>query len=359
MKKTISHRILLMGILSPLLFLFSGCEHNVTVSSKVYPDGSIDRTIVLHNADSAKSEQNFFGANRNAGWDVVISNPTKPSTESDNRNEVNITFKKHFSSVEELNKETNPDHDTVFHVASSFEKDNRWFYTYVEYRDTYKALNLFKTIPKEEYFTKEDFAFINRLPAEGTTISKADSLYLARLNEKIFDLYGSRTIFEEIFRHTVVTLNEHDVASQWIDTLTRKKEELYHGFVRAINLEDGALLSTFDQLNIPMSGEVRASMQQKADDIEKRLEFMSEVYSGKFVHSIEMPWTIMESNADSVINNQLYWRPPVVKFLLTDYTMSAKSRRLNVAAVAISALIVGATIGLFFFARKASPAASM
>lgn len=336
-----------------MLLLLSGCEHSISVHTDVHADGSLDRTIVLHESDSGKIEHNVFGINRDRGWGVLVEPAPKSSAETDKEAEVNITFTRHFASVDDANRDMNNDTDTAFHILSSFEKQNRWFYTYVQYRDTYRALNLFSAIPKEQYFTKEDFEFIDRLPGEGTPISKADSLYLARLNEKIFDLYGSRTIFEEFYQHLVSTMRTHNVPTQWQDTVIRKKEHLYQLFADVANDEED-LLSIVDNLNIPLPVDARRSMQQKIEDIEKRLEFLSEAYSGKYVHSITMPWSVVESNADSVIDNKLLWRPPVVKFLLSDYTMSATARKMNVWAVVASVVIIVVTIGMFVY-RAARP----
>jgi hypothetical protein len=65
-----------------------------------------------------------------------------------------------------------------------------------------------------------------------------------------------------------------------------------------------------------------------------------------------MPWAVVESNADSVVNNRLFWRPPVVKFLLSDYSMTATARRMNILPVAVSAVVVFLTIGLFLYRKK-------
>ena len=332
---------------SVLVLLLSACEHNVSMESTIYPDGSLDRTIVLHKSDSGKIENNFMGVKAASGWDVKVEALPISSTEKIKKPEMNITFKKHFGSVEEANRHLNPETDAVFHVVSSFEKKNRWFYTYIEYRDTYRALNLFNAIPKEDYFTKEDFDFIKRLPAEGTPINKADSLYLAKLNEKIFDDYGSRTIFEEFFQHVIATMREQRIPSHWRDTLLQRKEIIYERFVA-----DGEFSSIIENSGIPFSAPAKESIKDKTAYMERRLEFMSEAYSGKYVHSIKMPWPVIDSNADSVISNRLFWRPPVVKFLFSDYTMSATARKMNILPVALSALLVVVTIGLFFYQGK-------
>lgn len=333
------------------LLLLSGCEHNISVSSDVHEDGSLDRTIVLHESDSNKIKNNIFGINESQDWDVVVEPSPKSSAEADKNPKMNITFKKHFPSVDVANSEMNNDTDTAVRIASSFEKRNRWFYTYMEYRDTYRALNLFNAVPKEQYFTREDFAFIDRLPAEGTAISSADSIYLARLNEKIFDFYGTRTIFEEFYQHLISTMRTHSVPSQWQDTVVRKKEQLYQRFVEVAN-NDGDFASVVQDFKIPFPADAKESMQRKTADIEARLEFLSEAYSGKYVHTIKMPWGVIESNADSIVNNQLFWRPPVVKFLLSDFTMTATARKMNVWAVVLSGFVVVATVVMFVYGGK-------
>lgn len=335
-----------------LLACLTGCEHNISVGSTVYEDGSIDRTITLHNTDPVKAEKNLFGIGKSHGWDVVMGPPSKPAPEGEKTAEVNITFKKHFPTVEDANRDMDTEQaDTTFHIASSFKKENRWFYTYIEYREAYRPLNRFNAISKHKYFTKEDFAFIDRLPAEGTSINSADSLYLARLNEKIFDVYGARTVFEEFYQHMVNTLREYDVPRQWTDTVARKKEEIYQRFVQVGNLEDGDFLSIIDDLRVPLPSAARASMTRKTDDMERRLEFISEAYSGKYVHTLKVPWTVVASNADTVINNELVWRPPVVKFLFNDYTMSVTSRKMNTWAVVVSAVVLCVTVLLFVYKR--------
>ena len=345
------HQVLVVLASFVVMLLMGSCEHAISTGTTVYPDGAIDRSIVLHNTDSGHAEKNIFGINSASGWDVEIGPPSKPADENDKDPEVDITFKRHFASVEEANN-ANPDTDTVFHLVSTFHKENRWFYTYLEYHDTYRALNIFKAVPIEEYFTKEDIAFIDRMPAEGTAISTADSLYLARLNEKIFDLYGARTIFEEFYQHLAVTMREHNVPGQWQDTLQKKKNGLYDLFVKNEDFDNEDLVSLIDKMNIPLPPAGRDAISQRILNMERRLEFLSQAYSGSYVHTMKLPWSVVESNADSIVNNELFWRPPVLKFLLSDYTMSAKARRMNPWAVTISALFVCLTLVLFFFRTK-------
>ena len=337
-----------------LLLTISACDRDITMRSTVYEDGSIDRTIALYDADTVNVRKNIFDINETKGWATTIEPVLKRKRNEKDEQTNNITFKKHFASVADANLEMDRHIDTLFSIRSTFEKKNRWFYTYIEYTDTYSSLNRFNALPIENYFTREDYAFIDRLPAEGKPISKADSIFLARLNEKIFDVYGARTIFEELYGHLLKTMQETNVPKKWEDSLSSKKEEIYQKFVETGNDENHELLVAADLLKIPLTPEARSTFLQRSAELENRIEFVSDAYAGKYHHIIRMPWAVVETNADSVNNQELHWKPPVIKFILNDYTMTARSRKMNIWAMVISGVVILLTFVLFYF-RKARP----
>ena len=71
---------------------------------------------------------------------------------------------------------------------------------------------------------------------------------------------------------------------------------------------------------------------------------------GKYMNIINMPWTLVNSNADSVVGNKLIWRPLVTKFLFKEYHMYAESRKLNLWALMVSGVVVVSTI--FIWSRN-------
>jgi hypothetical protein len=332
------------------LLLLTACEHSVSTQSTVYDDGSLDRTIVIAAADSAKASVNMMGVSEARGWKTTI----EPVAAEGKEPEYNITFTKHFRSVADANAETGGTSDTLFQIRSSIKNTNRWFFTYMEYSDTYTALDRFKNIPQTDFFTKEDYMFIDRLPAEGSSISSADSLYLTRLNEKIFDFYGTRTIFEGQFNDMLTVMRDHNVPLQWQDSLFRKKERIFRELFNEDRQDEGGpqsdsdIVSITSEMGILLPQEAREALQQKLSRMEKRLNFIGEAYSGKYVHSISMPWSIVSSNADSIRGKTLYWHPPAIKFLLQGYTMTARARKMNGWQTGISAAMILITIGLFW-----------
>lgn len=349
------HRLTTLIVISCGFICLTACDHSVRTATTVYDDGSLDRTIVLSEANSETASHNIMGVSKARGWETVIEPAETRAEEDDDKHY--ITFTKHFKSVADANKEMATDNDTLFRIHSTLKNSNRWFFTYMEYSDTYASLNRFKNIPQEEYFTQEDYAFINRLPAEGRRISKSDSLYLVRLNEKIFDIYGARTLFEEQFRDLLSVMRTHNVPTNWTDSLVHKKENLYRRiFDKSIMndwdyLYDSEVLSALHDMGIPLPPEAQKDFVGRMEEMEKRLNFISYAFNGKYLHSITVPGTIISSNADSITNHTLYWKPAAIKFLLDDYTMTVHSRKINLWQTGVSAMVVLVTVGLFFRRR--------
>jgi len=339
-----------------LLLALSCCEQKIKVESVVHPDGSIDRSIVLSEADSDKVGRNIFGVSQARGWETSIA-PLEGKGDSvkDSKKKYTLSFHKHFPSVDAANTEMNGDTDTLFRIRSGFERKFRWFYTYIKYSDTYVALNHFRMVKQEDYFTPEDYAFIDRLPAEGKSISKADSLYLSTLNTKIFDQFGTRVLYEEYFQVLVQVLQKNKVDQQWVDKLNRKKESLYAQLVEkgGDSLDDDFMVTyLIDSLHVPLATAVAvADNKEMSAGLVKRINFVSDANEGKFTHIVKMPWPVVLTNADSVHDAELLWHPPVTKFLLTDYTMYAESRRLNYWTLLVSGVVIVATAFVFFKRR--------
>lgn len=322
-----------------------GCDHNVKMETVVNVDGSIDRTIILQD-DSSTIDNNYFGINKNNGWDVALA-----IVDTSKHNEVQMTFKKHFASVEESNRELNNDNDTLFHIESKFEKRFRWFYTYTTYSDTYKAIDRFKLLNQQNYLTPEDYQFMDRLPPEGDSISKADELFLEDLTTKINDVLVPNAVYEEHFAVFENMIARYQLEPRWMDTLQHHKESIFKHLLKHDDLGEDGLMTVLDSLHVPFPHpQVDEDYKNESKPIEARFDFMSYANNGKYIHSIQMPGEIIDSNADSLVSNYAFWKPNVFKFLANDYTMYAETRKLNLWALIVSVLVLMATV--YVFVRK-------
>jgi hypothetical protein len=344
MKKTIKQITLLLAALCVL----ASCEHTQVQETVVHPDGSLDKTLI---AEVEDKDYEILALDSARGWTKEVLLLDSSSNQESKSKKYRLTFRKHFASAEEANQDLAIPSDTLFRITSSFQKEYRWFYTYIRYSDTYHALNRLK-LPVTNYLTPEDSAFMLRLPAEGKPINQADSLYLASLNERLFDVYGLHALFEEYMDITRNVMAEQQVDKSWMDSLQSYQPHLLHRLEHDNSVDDHEILHLLDSLKFPLD---YTSAQQQFDSmgqsLEQRTGFISFANEGKYTNVIHMPWEVTDTNADSIAGRSLYWHPPVIKFIVTDYTMYAEARTLNWWAIAISLVIVGFTGYLFLRKR--------
>jgi hypothetical protein len=341
--------------------LLMGCDRKVTIESVVHPDGVIDRTIVLTEVDSIEVSRNMFGLNEGNGWKVVAEPYVEAPNDKVSKNEkqkYTIAFRQSFSSVEESNKVLSNSNDTLFSVTGTFEKKFRWFYTYLNFTDTYRAINRFGLAKPEDYFTQEDFSFINRMPAEGKSITKADSVYLDQLNKKIFDQFAMQSIYNEHFNLMLDVMRTARIDQKYIESYMKQKGFMFSILTKKENdnvfSDDAFMHQVMDSLHVDFPyDKIVDNYKDRSKEIKSRLEFMSEAgFSSKYTHIIKMPWDVIATNADSINGTTLIFQPLALKFLLRDYTLHASSRKLNYWVLIVSGLVVAITIGAFVKGRS-------
>ena len=329
------------------VFLLTACDNPMRFETKVHEDGSLEKTIVLEKTDSSGIRNNIFGINHEKGWKVEVQKLPADNSKEKSTPEFNIRFQKTFASADAINVELDAESDSLFHIHSKFEKKFRWFYTYIRYTETIRPINRFTMVSPEDYFNQEDNAFIDRLPGEGRGISKADSLYLQILNEKISDQFANMGIFKEEYKILEEVIKRSSLEKKWLDTLYKNQEFIYNHIDKMKGEPDFAEKMA-DSLKIPLTKpQSSKDFKEISRDFNRRLHFMGFARDGKYVNVIEMPWTVTYSNADSVVENKLYWRPLVTKFIFKDYTMYAESKKLNIWAVVASIVIFGITVFVF------------
>jgi hypothetical protein len=356
----------------PLLLLVAvlcACEQDIAMETTVYPDGSLDKTIHFARSDKYKNIQtidvrpdktievahedsykNIVGVRVEDGW-AMTSREVPIDTGA---LETVYTFQRHFSSVDEANAALGTPVDTLFRITSTFEKKFRWFYTYIYYADTYHAINRMN-YPVEDYVTAEDYNFIDRLPAEGKKITPADSLYLTRLHDKLFEDYALRALFERYYDLTVKFMQDNHMENRWIDTLQAHKQSIFRRVVAQRDIvDDNFLIHALDSLGMPLSTDQKSALRPHFVEYEdSKLAFMSYASDATYHHQINMPWEVVRTNADSISGSRLFWDPPSIKFLIKDHTFYAECRQLNYSTVALSGGIIVLTIFLFIRKRRA------
>lgn len=337
-QKLFSIAVVVFGVVS-----LTACEHKVAVRTSVHEDGSLDREIRLTSEDPKISKQNYFGYSEHTGWKLISDSLHVKSTASDSskikEKKHTVIFRKSYPSVVEANAETSSSTDTLFHLSSKFEKHFRWFYTVYRFEDTYHPINRFR-YPITDFLTASDFQFIENLPAEGKPISKADSLFLTKLNERIFDHYFNRAYGEEYFQ----VFRKNASEEQW-KKLQKNQQVIFDILAKADSKDnsisaDNPWPSLFDSLGIDIDLTTNKYILE-AKEIESRLNFMMWASEGKYLHSINMPGEIVSHNADSVAGNEFYWKPPYLKFAFKDHTFFVETKKPNIWAWVVSLIVIG------------------
>lgn len=338
-------RITLAGT-AVALFALASCDNPMILQTKVNEDGSLNKIITFDKAGQKLAGENIFGISEKNGWAMKKTKSSDSATTKSDERKYRFQFSKQFASDEQMNSELDKNSDTLFRIHSHFEKKFRWFYTYIRYSETIRPINRFKKIDPKDYFNTEDSLFIRRLPVEGKTISRADSLYLQMLNEKIYDRFANMAIFHETYPILEEMIVKNHLDKKWLDTLARKKEFIYKMLTK--DQGDFSPQKVIDTLKIPMPAKnADKEFERLSKGLDSRLDFMSFARDGKYLIEFEMPWSVVSSNADSVAGNKLYWRPLVHKFVYMDYEMVAESRKLNVWGVVIAAVVIGLTVVAF------------
>ncbi|MFY8037538.1 MAG: hypothetical protein ACOVMQ_10250 [Cyclobacteriaceae bacterium] len=318
----------------------TACEHRVAVKTSVHEDGSLDREIRLTSDDSKISKKNYFGCSEPNGWTLIADSVDAESTLTDSttakEKKHTVIFRKSYASVAEANAETFSTSDTLFHLSSKFEKHFRWFYTVYRFEDTYHPINRFH-YPITDFLTASDFQFIENMPAEGNPITKADSLFLTKLNERIFDHYFTRAYMDEYFK---IFMQIADVKEQ--QKLKANEKIMFDALMKKeSNFDNNPFPKLLDSLGIKIN--MSAEEFKRLDkSVESKINFMSWASEGKYLHTISMPGEIVNHNADSVAGNEFYWKPSYLKFAFKDHTFFVETKKPNIWAWVVSLIVIGA-----------------
>lgn len=333
-----------MRMMKPLvvaLFVVAmwSCEHRLESHTKVFPDGRLHRVFVRESKDSVIA-LDYLGLTQ-AGWEI-----DSVVRVSDQR--YRIAQSRIFLSAKASNLELDAEgRDSLLRIHSHFEKRFRWFYTYYDYSETFRALNRF-SLPLDPYVTERDFQFIDRLPPDGQSLTQADSVSLDSLQQRISDRYAARAYFEAF-----VELMKSE------ETDPKKRDAIDRNRTAAFQLVAGDSLKNMEdflpelarRLGVDTAVLQRETFLAESKRLEGKISFMVWAAEAKYQHEIEMPGTLVATNADSIAFPRLMWSPSALKFHFRDYTMQATTRQPNYWAWAVSVLLMVATV-VYWVRRK-------
>ncbi len=333
-------------LLSFLTMIFlSGCLGNdYHTHTTVYDDGSIERQISTQDSDSSFLLNNMFGASEKTGWtaEMLPVVAEQPDSNAIGKPEYNFTFGKRFASAQESNEYTLAS-EALFKIKSEFKASFRWFYSDITYSDTYVATIRFNHVNPDDFFTTEDYAFMNRTRTAKVP-TREDSIYRRTLDEK-FETYFERGYFEEVFDILIQALEKNNIGKTWLDTTRKNKDWLFRSLaVRDFNIDYLQTLLA-DSLKVPVRFD--AEDEAKFEGLDEKHFF---ALFDRFEHSITMPSDIIESTADSIAGPNAFWFKQ--GNLVKDFTMTAQSRQMNYWAIMITVFLFAAGLSGYYIRKS-------
>ncbi|HSQ74443.1 MAG TPA: hypothetical protein VLT13_02730 [Bacteroidota bacterium] len=357
-------------LISLLLVCTSGClEHQVKTT--INADGSSERTIIV-NTESKDVPQTAFPLPVGTGWD------TSWTKTGDTR--YALSFSKKFDELEQLSREyTRPADSTKIPLGLSVQRTFAWFTTSYDYRETYGRFTDYTLVDPRTVLTEEE---INLLTYGDST--------RALKNKK--GEWIARNLFEALYRRFEQGAKRLNGTMLTPSSLAAHKEELFRTLVGytgpGLELQDPEdilrNLSSYRGTRAEMFGESGVTEQglnafaeiaarvfkteetwKLKDSVRAGWQDVLTLVGGKgttgesFTNEVTLPGELLESNAPEVKGSTVSWKFSVDQLMMREYEMRARSRVVNVWAIALTGLVALALLGFLMlrFVRSARGAA--
>jgi len=324
----IKYGLWIYSIISIASLILSGCGEEYKSTTKINSDGSCERIIIVK-ADSSYIQSSTFHIPTDKSWD-----PQFKLLEKDTQKV--FVIHKMFNDVNKINDEYKNKNNVG--VEIKFDKKFRWFFTYFDYKETYKAYNPFNIIPLSSYLTKEEFA----------QYEKGDT---SKTLKQRLDKYFEKNVFEYFFNQLIEAVQKLNDSSLPVNLFTSNKQAIYD----KLFMEKEA--NTPKEITQRISSIIKSKSVSKLEpEIEKIMnEIMEKLQASDvkyaFTNEIIMPGIILNTNSATVEGNKVSWKFGADRFHYTDYSMNVESRISNVWTILVTCGVVVVIIALLLLPR--------
>lgn len=320
-----------------LIFLFIvGCGYEYKVNTIIYADGSCQRTLIVTSKDSIdKFYEGDYPIPIDTTWNLEIMTDT-----NENGDTVFIhKASKFFESVKQLNRLYAEDSSMYSCVERTviLEKRFRWFYTFLNYTETYTKLFDQPSLTNYLDSTHYNYAILSDDEQEKYLEEHFDSI-----EAKQFDDEAEKGL-NKWLEFTIINscLDAVEKSAKNIETWHINESEFIRKRDSIINLIDGDLDLFDDDDNlfdaVKRVFEIDSVLYQKLKK-EKNFEIFMDKYifwdhyllDEEYLNSVAMPGLIIETNCTKISDtNEVEWKVGWVKYFTDDYEMYVESRLIN------------------------------
>jgi hypothetical protein len=353
-----------------LVILASGClEYSVT--TRVLPDGSIERTIVVK-GDSAGILNGSLPVPVDSTWEITAGYEDQQGSDSSKKTQYVYKARKVFRTSEELNKEINMPSQEESRIMREVkvEKKFRWFNTFYRYAETYKQTFPFHRRPVNEFLSdkeldlayaddkdlsysrESDALMIIKDTLARPSLSVKDSMRLKELKNSIelkFFRWISANVYEEYFDVLKNALDKSGTMNAEEAEKTRDSLFAYYNshfvdidsfFNTLSNEKDRDLLQLSSAFYHADTAMLHQANPNGFAAFEEKMENILPIYGDSYMNLTIMPGIIISSNSTEIKGNTASWDVNSDYFFAKDYTLRVESKKVNKGPVIVSGAVV-------------------
>jgi len=325
-----SHRNLFFLLSTALMVLLAGCKE-ITTTTVVHQDGSVTRMIEVP-GDSSIANNVAYPIPQAEGWERVHH-----SKEVNGEEKPFWTMKKRYTDFFEMLDEmaaiaAKP---RRIRLSTDMAKKVRWFYTYYRYSETVGSYNRF-SVSVTDFVTREELAM---MAAKDSTM---DESVIKEIEAK-YERWQAHAVLEVFYQAMKSEALAQDGARLTAADFESHKDVFFGDMYRAVDVGNLDVETFVRSASASMEAPELLGLEEKMRpvwaDIESRLAFMHSVEEDSYIFKVEMPGLIVETNADGIEGNRVFWNVHHSQFLNEDYVMEVTSRVANRWALVVTGLI--------------------
>lgn len=299
-----------------MVFSLSGCKKYKTTAI-INEDGSIDRTVSVNTNKESVPGLSFY-VPFDSSWVITVNDSGRGSEG------VIYTAKKHFDSVIDLINEYLE--KGKIEVEINLSKKERWFYTYYEYEEIYKAYSPFKKLSLKEYLTEKEYVDYLAGSTSDTLSGKLEKFMM-------------KNIVQDFIEYLITKTDQLNDPMLTGEKILQKSNELTDSLIQ-IDGTPGEVLKHLEKIfDTKAVYKLEDDVKSKIKEYEQKFEFIQSA-EGEYTHEIVMPGLILSTNANELEGSTARWTVNSERFLYADYPMVVESRVANVWAMWVTGVVV-------------------
>ena len=313
------------------LLIISGCRE-ITVTTKVNKNGTFTRMIKITGDSSSVFKPDLPYPIDETWVKTVIKDTT-------DKGDYILTYTKSFKNSDLLNNELNADTSwrKKLDRKITIDKQFGFFYSYITYCETYKAINPFKKLNYPNYLTPDEMLYLsgNRIQ-----ITASDSA----MEKKVSDRF-ERFLIEAIANEIIITMEDGikklndpqlnpDNVTLYRDSIENKLHEYYENM--NVYIDFYREWTGNESVN-----KLKTLEPQLFGKLNEKISFLlNAVFMDEYSQTVEMPGLITETNSILVTGNKVSWKVNGDKIIFHNYEMKVESRVVNRWAFIVSGIIL-------------------